>query len=91
MFERFTERSRKVMNLARQEAQRFNSGFIGAEHILLGLLREGGGIVARVLKGLHVDIRRLRKEVEKLIPPAASPVGEDPPSKEPPIPPPMLR
>jgi ATP-dependent Clp protease ATP-binding subunit ClpC len=46
MFEKFTERARKVMSLARQEAQRLNSEFIGTEHILLGIIQEGGGVAA---------------------------------------------
>ena len=75
MFERFTERSRKVMNLARQEAQRLNSGSIGTEHVLLGIILEGGGVAATVLKNLNVDLKRIRQEVEKLITPSASPTG----------------
>jgi len=68
MFDKFTDRARKVMSLARQEAQRFNHEYIGTEHILLGLVQEGSGIAARVLKNLDVDLRKIRTEVEKLIP-----------------------
>ena len=67
MFERFTDRARKVMALANQEAQRFNHEYIGTEHILLGLVKEGSGVAANVLKNLDVDIKKLRLEVEKLV------------------------
>ena len=67
MFERFTDRARKVMALANQEAQRFNHECIGTEHILLGLVKEGSGVGATVLKNLDVDIKKLRLEVEKQV------------------------
>ncbi|MCP4612760.1 MAG: ATP-dependent Clp protease ATP-binding subunit, partial [Planctomycetes bacterium] len=67
MFERFTDRARKVMALANQEAQRFNHEYIGTEHILLGLVKEGSGVGAAVLKNLDVDIKKLRLEVEKMV------------------------
>src|SRR3989442_14503587 len=67
MFERFTDRARKVMELANQEAQRFNHEYIGTEHILLGLVKEGSGVGANVLKNLDVDLRKVRLEVEKLV------------------------
>src|ERR1051325_9293109 len=67
MFERFTDRARKVMALANQEAQRFNHEYIGTEHILLGLVKEGSGVGATVLKTLDVDLRKVRLEVEKLV------------------------
>jgi len=67
MFERFTDRARKVMALANQEAQRFNHEYIGTEHILLGLVKEGSGVGATVLKNLDVDIKKLRFGVEKLV------------------------
>ncbi len=67
MFERFTDRARKVMALANQEAQRFNHEYIGTEHILLGLVKEGSGVGATVLKNLDVDIKKLRLEVEKQV------------------------
>jgi fumarate hydratase class II len=66
MFERFTDRARRVMALANQEAQRFNHEYIGTEHILLGLVKEGSGVGANVLKNLDVDLRKVRLEVEKL-------------------------
>jgi len=67
MFERFTDRARKVMALANQEAQRFNHEYIGTEHILLGLVKEGSGVGANVLKNLDIDLRKVRLEVEKLV------------------------
>lgn len=67
MFERFTDRARKVMALANQEAQRFNHEYIGTEHILLGLVKEGSGVGANVLKNMDVDLRKVRLEVEKLV------------------------
>ncbi|MBI5723146.1 MAG: ATP-dependent Clp protease ATP-binding subunit [Planctomycetes bacterium] len=69
MFERFTERARKVMALANQEAQRFNHEYIGTEHILLGLVKEGTGVGANVLKNLGVELHKVRIEVEKLVKP----------------------
>ena len=67
MFDRFTDRARKVMGLARQEAQRFNHDYIGTEHILLGLIQEGNGVAADVLKSLDVDLKKIRQDVEKLV------------------------
>src|SRR3954464_8768498 len=66
MYERFTDRARKVMQLANQEAQRFNHEYIGTEHILLGLVKEGSGVAANVLKNLDVDLRKIRLEVAHL-------------------------
>lgn len=67
MYERFTDRARKVMQLANQEAFRFNHEYIGTEHVLLGLIKEGSGVAADALKNLDVNLRRIRVEVEKLI------------------------
>jgi ATP-dependent Clp protease ATP-binding subunit ClpC len=69
MFERFTDRARKVMALANQEAQRFNHEYLGTEHILLGLVKEGTGVGANVLKNLGVDLAAVRTEVGKMIKP----------------------
>jgi ATP-dependent Clp protease ATP-binding subunit ClpC len=66
MFERFTDRARKVMALANQEVQRFNHEYIGTEHILLGLIKEGSGTGAAVLKNLGVDIEKMLLEMEQL-------------------------
>jgi ATP-dependent Clp protease ATP-binding subunit ClpA len=73
VYERFTERARKVMQLANQEAQRFNHHYIGTEHILLGLAREGllaqgcVGVAATVLHHFDIDLRKVRREVEKIV------------------------
>jgi four helix bundle protein len=67
MFEHFTNRARKVMALANQEAQRFNHEYVGTEHILLGLVKEGSGVGATVLKILDVDIKKLGLDAEKLV------------------------
>src|ERR1051325_2442954 len=67
MYERFTDRARKVMQIANQEAQRFNHEYIGTEHILLGLVKEGSGVAANVLKNLDIDLRKIRLEVEKIV------------------------
>src|ERR1700720_2892993 len=72
MYERFTDRARKVMQLANQEAQRFNHEYIGTEHILLGLVKEGSGVAANVLKNLDIDLRKIRLEVEKIVLPGPS-------------------
>jgi len=69
MFEKFTDRARKVMALANQEAQRFNHEYIGTEHLLLGLVKEGTGVGANVLKNLGLDLHKVRAEVEKLTKP----------------------
>src|ERR671915_300693 len=63
MFERFTERARKVVVLAQEEARTFNHNYIGTEHILLGLVRESEGVAARVLSNLDVDPDKVRREV----------------------------
>jgi hypothetical protein len=65
VFENFTERTRKVLLLARQEAQRLDQGAIGTEHLLLGILGEGLGVAARVLKDLQIDPARIRLELDK--------------------------
>lgn len=67
MFDRFTDRARKVMQLANQEAHRFNYRFIGTEHILLGLVKEGTGVGAHVLKNQGISLPALRAEVEKSV------------------------
>src|SRR6184192_2325771 len=67
MYERFTDRARKVMQLANREAQSFNHEYIGTEHILLGLVDEGEGVAASILKNLGLDTQRVRCEVEKIV------------------------
>ncbi|MDP9371928.1 MAG: hypothetical protein M3Q65_05645, partial [Chloroflexota bacterium] len=66
-FDRFTERARRVLTLAREEAQRFGHNYIGTEHLLLGLVREGDGVAARVLGNLGVELPRVRTAVEFII------------------------
>ena len=69
IFDRFTERAKKVLGLARREAQELNHDYIGTEHLLLGLVREGGGVAANVLRNLGVDNDRIREEVMKYMQP----------------------
>jgi hypothetical protein len=66
-FEKFTERARKVLSLAQDEAQRFNHNYIGTEHLLLGLVREGDGVAAKVLANLGVELNKVRSAVEFII------------------------
>src|SRR6202049_2215034 len=66
-FNRFTERARKVLQLAQEEAQRFNHNYIGTEHLLLGLVREGEGVAAKVLGNLGVELNKVRSAVEFII------------------------
>ncbi|MFA5028957.1 MAG: Clp protease N-terminal domain-containing protein, partial [Candidatus Methylomirabilota bacterium] len=67
MFERFTERARKVIILAREEAIRLGHNFVGTEHLLLGLIREGDGLAVAILKKLNVSISALKAEIEKIV------------------------
>ncbi len=69
MFNRFTERARKVIILAKEEARRFNHDYIGTEHILLGLIREGEGVAAAVLQKMGLSLENIRLEIEKLVQP----------------------
>jgi len=73
VFERLTEKAKKVMDLARQEAQRLNSELVGTEHILLGICLEGTGSAAKFLQIIGADPKRIREEVEKLITPPSMP------------------
>ena len=66
-FEKFSERARRVLSLAQEEAQRFNHNYIGTEHVLLGLVRETEGVAARVLSSLTVDLGKVRSAVEFII------------------------
>src|SRR5215203_1621818 len=66
-FDKFTERARKVLTLAQEEAQRFNHNYIGTEHLLLGLVREGDGVAARVLSNMGVQLPKVRSAVEFII------------------------
>jgi ATP-dependent Clp protease ATP-binding subunit ClpC len=67
MFDRFTDRARRVIILARKEADRFNHNYIGTEHLLLGLVRLGQGVAANVLRGMGIDFETIRIEVEKTV------------------------
>jgi ATP-dependent Clp protease ATP-binding subunit ClpC len=66
-FNKFTERARKVLHLAQEEAQRLHHNYIGTEHLLLGLVREGEGVAAKVLTSFGVDLEQVRKAVEDII------------------------
>src|SRR5215213_7403388 len=66
-FDKFTERARRVLTLAQEEAQRFNHNYIGTEHLLLGLVREGDGVAAKVLANLGVQLPKVRSAVEFII------------------------
>ena len=66
-FDKFTERARRVLTLAQEEAQRFNHNYIGTEHLLLGLVREGDGVAAKVLANLGVELSKVRSAVEFII------------------------
>ncbi len=78
MYERLTDRARKVLQVANQEALCLKHEYIGTEHILLGLVEEGGGVAANVLKNLAIDPRKVRQEVEKIVlsGPEMVPVGQ---------------
>lgn len=71
MFERFTDRARKILQLANQEAQRRNRATTGTEDVLLGMVKEGSGVAANVLKNLGVELRNIRVAVEAVHPPPA--------------------
>src|SRR5262247_4326267 len=80
----YTQRVKKVLALAAKEAKALNHTYVGTEHILLGLLREGDGVAARVLKNLDVDIEQTRQEILKELDPnfAAAEEGAQPPPPE---------
>ena len=67
MFERFTDRARRVVVLAQEEARRLNHDYIGTEHILLGLIREGEGVAAKALESLGISLEVVRQQVEEII------------------------
>ena len=67
MFERFTDRARRVVVLAQEEARMLEHDYIGTEHLLLGLIHEGQGVAAKALQALDVDLDTLRREVEALV------------------------
>ena len=65
--DRFTNQARHAILIAGEEAARFNHEYIGTEHILLGLIQEGSGVAANVLKNLYIDLDKIRREVEKIV------------------------
>src|SRR5467141_711126 len=67
MFERFTDRARRVVVLAQEEARMLNHNYIGTEHILLGLIHEGDGVAAKALESLGISLEAVRQQVEKII------------------------
>ncbi|MGI8492178.1 MAG: Clp protease N-terminal domain-containing protein, partial [Acidimicrobiales bacterium] len=79
MFERFTDRARRVLVLAQEEARLLNHNFIGTEHILLGLIHEGEGVAAKALESLGISLEAVREKVEETIGPAGSATTGSPP------------
>src|SRR6201993_4320109 len=75
MFERFTDRARRVVVLAQEEARMLNHNYIGTEHILLGLIHEGEGVAAKALESLGISLEAVRQQVEEIIR-----QGQQPPS-----------
>ena len=67
MFDKFTDRARKIIALAQKEAERFKHDYIGTEHLLLGLVKEGSGVAVTALNNMSVDVEKVRREVEKLV------------------------
>jgi ATP-dependent Clp protease ATP-binding subunit ClpC len=79
VFERFTDRARRVLVLAQEEACLLDHNFIGTEHILLGLIREGEGIAAKALEALGISLTPVREKVEEMVGPAGSATTGSPP------------
>jgi ATP-dependent Clp protease ATP-binding subunit ClpC len=79
LFERFTDRARRVLVLAQEEARLLNHNFIGTEHILLGLIHEGEGVAAKALEALGISLEAVREKVEETIGPAGSSTTGSPP------------
>jgi len=75
MFERFTDRARRVVVLAQEEARKFNHNYIGTEHILVGLIREDGGVAAKGLESLGISLDAVRQQIEEIVG-----IGEQAPS-----------
>jgi len=67
MFERFTDRARRVVVLAQEEAKMLNHNYIGTEHILLGLIHEGEGVAAKALESLDISLEAVREQVQEII------------------------
>jgi hypothetical protein len=81
MFDRFSDRARKVLSLAREEAARFGQNYIGTEHVLLGLIKEGSGLASIVFEELDIDTNKLRSDVEKLLAPEPAGIAYRRPSE----------
>ena len=85
-FEKFSERARRVLSLAQEEATKFNHDYIGTEHILLGLIRESEGVAAKVLNNLKVDMEKIKSALEFIIgkgeKPTAGEIGLTPRAKK---------
>lgn len=79
MYERFTNRAKKVMNIANRDSQRLNHEHLGTEHILLGLIDEGTGVAAHVLKKFDLSSRRIRQEIKKNVQTVSEIVSMDKP------------
>ncbi|MGH3472809.1 MAG: Clp protease N-terminal domain-containing protein, partial [Nocardioidaceae bacterium] len=79
MFERFTDRARRVVVLAQEEARMLSHNYIGTEHILLGLIHEGEGVAAKALESLGISLEAVREKVEETIGPASSTPAGSPP------------
>jgi ATP-dependent Clp protease ATP-binding subunit ClpC len=69
-----TDRARKAMGLARAQSQRLNHAYVGSEHLLLGIVQEGGGVAAAILGKLDIDLKTIQQEVEKVVKPGPSAV-----------------
>jgi ATP-dependent Clp protease ATP-binding subunit ClpC len=78
MYERFTDRSRTVMKLAESEAERFSHESVGTEHVLLGMVSEGKGVAAHVLKKLGISLKKARSELKRIVAPGAQVVTGKP-------------
>lgn len=72
MFDKFTDRARKVIALARQEAERLNNDYIGTEHVLMGLIKEGSGVASNILENLNIDPDKVLYEIEKIVQPGSN-------------------
>ena len=80
MFERFTDRARRVVVLAQEEARMLNHNYIGTEHILLGLIHEGEGVAAKALESLNISLEAVRQQVEEIIGQDRTPLAGEVPS-----------
>ena len=77
MWEPFTERARKAIVLAQEEAQRLGNNYIGTEHLLLGIISEGESVAAKVLENLGISLQKVRSEVEAIVGKGGKPTGQE--------------